>query len=206
MTGKRAGVVLAGGRSERFGERDKALAVVDGEPMLARVVSRVGEAVDRAVVNCRAEQREAFERALEGSRTDVTVAVDSVPGEGPLAGLRTGLDAVGCEYAAVVACDMPGVEPAFLSRLFERAAGHDAAVPVLDDDPQPAQAVYRVPAIRRAADHQLSEGRRSLRGALGRLDAVEVPVASVVDVPARRSLADLNTREALAAFEADTDG
>lgn len=206
MTGARAGVVLAGGGSERFGDRDKALATVDGEPMLARVASRVGEAVGHVVVNCRAEQREAFERALSESGVDVTVAVDPTPDEGPLAGLRTGLDAVGCEYVAVVACDMPGVEPAFLSRLFERAAGHDAAVPVLDDEPQPAQAVYRAPAIRRAAQRQLSNDRRSLRGALGRLDVVEVPVEAVADVPARRSLADLNTREALAAFEADTDG
>jgi molybdopterin-guanine dinucleotide biosynthesis protein A len=56
-----AGVVLAGGRSTRFDDGDKALATVEGTSMLARVVHRLGAVTDVVVVNCRPGQREAFD-------------------------------------------------------------------------------------------------------------------------------------------------
>ncbi|MFB6297091.1 MAG: molybdenum cofactor guanylyltransferase [Salinirussus sp.] len=199
----RAGVVLAGGGSTRFDGGDKALAPVDGEPMLVRVVDRVGAAVDGVVVSCRPAQRGAFRRALAGNPA-VALAVDPVPDEGPLAGLRAALSAVGTRYAAVVACDMPAVDPGFLRALFERARDNDAAVPVASGTPQPAQAVYRVPAMIAAAERRLSAGRRSLRGALAGLDAVEVDPSSV-GAGARRSLVDVNTRADLRAFDPAAD-
>lgn len=63
MSDDRAGVVLAGGFSTQFGDRDKALATADGDPMLARVVDRLNRIVDEVVVSCRRAQREEFERA-----------------------------------------------------------------------------------------------------------------------------------------------
>ncbi len=36
------GVILAGGRSRRFGGGDKALADLDGRSILARVIARCG--------------------------------------------------------------------------------------------------------------------------------------------------------------------
>ena len=203
-TSGRAGVVLAGGYSRRFGERDKALAVVEGEPMLALVLGRLALIVDALFVSCRAAQQPGFERTLDSRPVSPTFVSDPVPGEGPLAGLDAVLQGVDAEYVAVVACDMPAVDPDFLAYLFERAAGRDGAVPRLrDGTPQPAQAVYRTAAMREAAAQELEAGGRSLRGALDRLDVLELPPSKVETQTRWRSLANVNTEAGLGALEAD---
>ena len=111
MSTGRAGIVLAGCDSRRFGEADKALAPVDGTPMVARVVECLGRVVEGVVVSCRDSQREDFERALEEFTPEVAVAFanDPVPDRGPLAGTRTALQAAEADSVAVVGCDVPGL-------------------------------------------------------------------------------------------------
>lgn len=196
--GARTGVVLAGGYSTRFGEEDKALAEVNGESMLALVVGRLAEAVDAVVVSCRPDQQSDFERVLDSLAlaTPVRFALDPTPDRGPLAGIRQSFDSIDARYAAVVACDMPRIDPAFLSVLFERAKGRDGAVPELPDGHlQPVQAVYRVDAMWNVASARLDTGDASLYGALDALDVVTVDGTAVSSVDALRSLRDVNTRE-----------
>ncbi|MXR39954.1 NTP transferase domain-containing protein [Halobaculum sp. WSA2] len=131
----RYAVVVAGGRSTRFGDRDKAVADLAGTPMIRRVADRVADATDRLVVNCRSDQREAIEDAMAGYPNPVRYAEDPEPDEGPTAGIRTGLRAAeawadddgtadGRDAAAfVVACDMPFVDPALVAALFDRLDG-----------------------------------------------------------------------------------
>ena len=47
----RASLVLAGGRSTRFGDSDKAVAELAGTPMIRRVVDRVAGVVSEVVIN-----------------------------------------------------------------------------------------------------------------------------------------------------------
>ena len=203
-TPDRAGIVLAGGYSRRFGEREKALASIDGEPMLGRVLERLDGVVDSLFVSCRAAQKPGFERVLR-SRSPGFVA-DPVPGEGPLFGLHAALREVDAAYVAVVACDMPAVDPDFVAHLFERAAGLDGAVPRLrDGTPQPAQAVYRTEAMREAASRELEAGGRSLRGAVDCLDVLELPPSEVERQTRWCSLANVNTETELAALEGGDD-
>ena len=175
----RAGVVLAGGRSERFGDADKALAEFAGEALVCRVVDRIGGAVDELVVNCRAEQVGPIRRALDGAAVDPAFATDPVPDRGPAAGLATGLAAVTAPLAAVTACDMPRLDPAFLASLFDDAADRTGAVPVLDGYPQPLCAVYRAAPARRACRAALADGDGSLRDVVDRLGPAVVPEPEV---------------------------
>ena len=124
----RSGVIVAGGRSTRFGDADKAVTELAGTPMIRRVADRVAPAVDEVVVNCRADQREAIDAALDGFDHPVSFALDPEPDLGPLAGIAAGLDAAGGTYALVVACDMPFVASALVSSLFERAEGDRKSV------------------------------------------------------------------------------
>jgi len=203
----RTGIVLAGGFSTRFGECDKALATVAGEPMLARVVGRLGSVVDEVVVSCRRDQRPGFDRVL-AERPDATVdryAFDPAPDGGPLVGLLTALEAVETEAAAVVGCDMPWLSPGLFGTLFERVAAHEAAVPEsADGHAHPLHAVYGADASRRAGRARRDAGRRSLCGLVERLDAVALPVA---DVPAGdgRCLRDVDVRTDLEAVESRSE-
>ncbi|MBX0285782.1 molybdenum cofactor guanylyltransferase [Halomicroarcula sp. F28] len=186
------GVVVAGGRSTRFGDREKALAELDGRPMLAHVVATLGAVSDGVVVNCRPDQRTAFADALAGLDVDLAWALDEQPDEGPLSGLATALAAVDTDRAVVLGCDMPLAEPEALSGLRSRLESSDAVVPRTEGGPEPLHAVYRVEPTLRAARATLADGERSLRSLLDRLDVTDVEGA----VPAR-SLTSVDTEARL---------
>jgi molybdopterin-guanine dinucleotide biosynthesis protein A len=194
----RAGVIVAGGRSTRFGDRDKVTVDLAGVPMIRRVADRLASVVDTLVVNCRAEQVDAIAAALAG--VEARYATDPVPDRGPAAGMRTGLDLVGVEqptveYAAVVAADMPLVDPSFVSYLFDRAADHDAALPRLDDRLQPLQAVYRVDAMADACAAALSRDERRVTAAVADLDRVVIEGTELRERTSQETLTNVNTRE-----------
>jgi molybdopterin-guanine dinucleotide biosynthesis protein A len=205
----RSAVIVAGGRSTRFGDRDKAVAELGGVPMIRRVADRLAPVCDRLVVNCRADQRDAIERALSGCAP--AFAIDSEPDRGPVAGIRTGLRAVETEYAAVVACDMPFVDPEFVQYLFDRAAGHDGAVPRPSEWYEPLQAVYSTAEMADACDTALAaSGERAPRilTPIERLDVVVVGSDEVTRHAASDTFDNLNTesefRAASERFETPT--
>ncbi|MXR22527.1 molybdenum cofactor guanylyltransferase [Halobacterium bonnevillei] len=194
----RSAVILAGGRSTRYGDGDKALADLGGTPMLRRVADRLDAVTDELVVNCRADQRDGHLDALDGYSNPVRVALDPEPDEGPMAGIAAGLREARGEYGAVVACDMPFVDPAVVDRLFDRADGHDAAVPEMDDGwYQTTQAVYRADAMAAACEAALERGDRKILAPLGDLDWVAVPEADVASVGDVTTFENLNTRDAV---------
>jgi len=192
---ERTAVVLAGGRSTRFGEADKAVADLAGKPMIRRVVDRITPVVDAVVVNCRAAQRAAIRDALDGAGVPVTFAEDEYPDEGPMAGMATGLRAVDGEYAFVVACDMPFVDAEFVDYLFERAAGHDAAVPRPDQWFETTHAVYRAAAMADACEAALSAGEDRIVAPLFELDFVVVDGDEVRAHGHPRTFENCNTPE-----------
>jgi molybdopterin-guanine dinucleotide biosynthesis protein A len=156
---RRTAVVLAGGRSTRFEGGDKLLSDLAGEPLVRRTVARLAPVVGTVVLNCRDDQREALAAALEGfDGFDLRFAVDPEPDAGPMAGIRTGLRAAPTEFAVVVAGDMPFVEPGLVRHLFARVAGHDAAVPRVEEWYQTTQAVYRAASMADACDRALARG------------------------------------------------
>lgn len=195
----RGGVIVAGGRSTRFGEEDKVLADLAGIPMIRRVAERLSTVVDTLVVNCRADQTATIERVLAG--LEFEFAEDREPDYGPMAGVHTGLRALDTDYAAVVAADMPFVEPEFLSHLFDRTAGHDAAIPRHDGWLQPTQAVYRTTTMADACATALSRGDRALRAALSSLDPVVIEEAELPDHVAPATFTNANTPGEFAAAE-----
>ncbi|WP_331232827.1 molybdenum cofactor guanylyltransferase [Natronorarus salvus] len=194
----REGVIIAGGRSTRFGERDKAIAPLAGVPMIRRVADRVSRATDRLVVNCREDQRGAIDEAMAGYENPIAFAIDRETDAGPMAGIRTGLAAVEAEYAAVVACDMPFVDPAFLDYLFDRAAGHDAAVPRREDGwYQTTQAVFRARSMVEACDRALAAGERKIVAPLFDLEYVVVSEDEIATHAAEWTFENVNTEREL---------
>jgi molybdopterin-guanine dinucleotide biosynthesis protein A len=191
----RAGAIVAGGRSTRFGDSDKAVADLAGTPMIRRVADRLGRVVDELVVNCRNDQVEAIEAALSDHTLDPEFALDEDPDQGPMAGIGTALGAVESEYAAVVACDMPFVDPPFVEYLFERAESHEAAVPRPDEWFQTTQAVYHADAMADACRRALDRGEHRIVEALFELDYVVVEREEVFEHTTEATFQNLNTRE-----------
>jgi len=202
-----AGLIVAGGRSTRFGDCDKAVADLAGTPMIRRVADRIDGVVDELVVNCRAEQVDAVEAALASAEFAPQFAPDERPDYGPMAGIATGLGAVDAEYAFVVACDMPFVDPGFVEFLFGRASGHDAAVPRPDEWFQTTQAVYRAGPMAAACATALDRGEGRIVEPLFDLDYVVVDREEILAHTTLKTFENLNTREefeaAVERFEPD---
>ena len=195
----RAALVLAGGRSTRFGDRDKAVADLAGTPMIRRVVDRIAGVVSEVVINCRADQVDAIAGAFDDSDFAPEFAVDREPDEGPMAGIARGLEAVAAEYTFVVACDMPFVDPEFVAALFERADGRDAAVPRPDEWYQTTQAVSRTEPMAAACRRALDRGDHRIVVPLDDLDRVVLDADEIEAVTTPETFENVNTREEFAA-------
>jgi molybdopterin-guanine dinucleotide biosynthesis protein A len=190
-----SGVIVAGGRSVRMGETEKALVEIAGTPLARRVADRLSAAVDRLVVNCRADQRDGIEAALSGIDPEPRFAIDPDPDRGPVAGIATGLRAVETEYAAVVAVDMPFLDPALLSYLFERAEGHDAAVPRPGEWFEPLHAVYRTEPMIEACERALETPHPRIIEPLSSIDRVVVDRAELLERGSLDSFEGVDTPE-----------
>jgi molybdenum cofactor guanylyltransferase len=117
------GFVLAGGGSTRFG-RDKALARIGDEALLARLCS-----VMRGVTPCVTIIGSPEKYASFGAEC----IPDRWPGEGPLGGIITSLltaagTGVGREVNIIIGCDMPFLTPDWLIYLVQRAQASEAEV------------------------------------------------------------------------------
>jgi molybdenum cofactor guanylyltransferase len=134
-----AGILLAGGRSQRMG-RDKAGLPWHGSTLARRAVGLLARIAEPPVIVVCAPDQE-----LPPLPDWVAVARDPEPGLGPLAGLAVGLAAAGprAEVAAVCAVDAPLAHPAVLAALLGALGPSPAVVPVSDGKPQPLFAVYR---------------------------------------------------------------
>jgi molybdopterin-guanine dinucleotide biosynthesis protein A len=138
-----AGYVLAGGGSTRFGS-DKALAGLDGQPMLLRMTALVEKVAGAACVVAPAERYAGL---------GVSIVPDRWPGAGPLGGIATALlhtaeTLPGCEWNLVLGCDLPFLSVEWLSYLadYARKSGAQAVLPVSAEGPEPLCACYRTDA------------------------------------------------------------
>lgn len=190
MSSRAGGIILAGGSSRRMGE-DKNRLLLGDRTLLAHVIGRVAMVCDPVVVVARS--------AGDYPGCGAAVVADRWPGGGPLGGLITGLDALTTSWAAVVAGDLPFVEPAVLAGLLGLRAGWDAVVPDVGGLPQPHCAVYAKAAVS-VASAVFDAGGRSLRELL---DAPGLRVLYVRDERLREwdpdlvSFLNINTPEDL---------
>lgn len=143
-------VIQAGGQSRRMGT-NKALLRFRGQPLIAWVVERLSGLGDEIIITTNQPEPLAF--------LNLPLAPDLLPGKGALGGLYTALSAARFEQVAVVACDMPFINPDLLrgeANLLD-AGGWDAVVPTDPQGyPEPLSAVYRrstcLPAVKTALD------------------------------------------------------
>lgn len=184
------GIVLCGGRSTRMG-KDKASLTIDGETMIERAIRVVRAVADDVVVVARADQ------AIPAG---THVVHDVVAGLGPLAGIVAGLAASATDVNFIIACDMPLIRTAVLTRLAALRGDADVCVAVADGHASPLCAVYRkhVGAI---GQELLATGERRVMALLDRVQTKRVDAAVFRDIdPDLDSFISCNTPQAYAAL------
>jgi molybdopterin-guanine dinucleotide biosynthesis protein A len=194
------GIILAGGKSTRFGS-DKASALLAGEPLLDWVAAAVAQVCGRVIVVRAAGQ------VLPAINANYEIAEDFVDARGPLAGLVTGMRAAGDGYAFASSCDVPLLRPAVIELLAARAAGRDGAIAVSGGFLQPLVAVYRVETCLPAFERSLAAGNAKLIAALDGLDLAQVDEAALrVADPELLSFRNVNEHRTLAGLETQVGG
>jgi molybdopterin-guanine dinucleotide biosynthesis protein A len=200
MSGRVVGIVLAGGRSRRFGS-DKLAADLDGRPLLHHAIDAIAAVADHVIlVLAPGSAVPALPPSVDGR---LTVARDRVDDAGPLAGLVAGLQAVGAgrdgspgeqDLALVVGGDMPTLDPVVLNLLIEtlRADRQLTAVTLESVDPAPLPLAVRHRAGVVGED-LLASGRGSLLGLVDAVPATQVAADAwrALD-PDRRTLRDVD--------------
>jgi molybdopterin-guanine dinucleotide biosynthesis protein A len=184
------GLVLAGGRSKRFGS-DKLAADLDGVPLLHHAVSRIGALTSEIVVVL----APAAEEPPMPPGAAVSFARDAADGEGPLVGALAGLELVSTRLALVVGGDMPELSVDVLQEMLTVAQRTDAGAVALQDGDRfrPLPTVARAENARVAARALIAGGERRLRSLVTALDPTVIDEASWLALdPERRTLVDVD--------------
>jgi molybdopterin-guanine dinucleotide biosynthesis protein A len=149
------GLVLAGGWSTRM-KRDKATLPYRGKTQLDRAFELAARHCAEVFVSVRAAQVGDAARALH------PMLIDSVPGEGPIVGIRSAMAAFPKVAWLVIACDLPFLSDATLEYLLrERDPGRMATafLSAHDNLPEPLCAIWEPAAGAALAEHQAAGGK-----------------------------------------------
>lgn len=188
--------IQSGGESRRMGQ-NKALMPFMGQPLIARVLNRLAPIAREIFITT--NELESFQFL------NIPLYKDVILGKGALGGLYTALWAARFPVVAVVACDMPFVNPALIlaqrARLLDE--NMDVVIPRSPTGLETLHAVYRrdvcLPAVLEALK---TEQRRMISW----FPAVKVRVMEADEVaqfdPDFRSFINVNTPEEFRQAEA----
>lgn len=150
-------VILAGGKSTRMGT-DKALLRYQGKPLIAHVAAVCQQHVQEVIISSNDPEKYRFLKKR--------IVLDSMPGQGPLAGIIAGLRASTTPYVFVCACDTVRIRRHMVTQMLSRAYGFDAVIPCAPDGFfEPLFAVYKR-TLRARIERAFNRGVRSVRQAL----------------------------------------
>jgi molybdenum cofactor guanylyltransferase len=136
---KRAAIILAGGRGERFQSfpdiwQDKALVELYEKPLLIHAIQNVQSAVEEIAVCVNDENRkERYAEILKNyGIANVKLLVDQKNGclGGPLVAIDTGLRKVYADYCLILPGDMPLMKPEVVEYMFQKARNAHVVVPM----------------------------------------------------------------------------
>ena len=208
--GKRAAIILSGGRAERFQNahetwQDKALVKLLGKPLLIHAVENVSEVVAEVVICVNNESRRVqYSEILKNHGVkDVRLLVDEPCNHlgGPIVGILTGLKATEADYCFTLPSDMPFLQPKVINHMFNSAKDTLVAVPMWPNGRlETLTMVLKKPEVLEIAKTLCILGRpRSddiIRGALNVLLISIVNEISTFD-PELKSFININSQEDL---------
>lgn len=167
-----AGLVLAGGRSRRFGS-EKALVRLDDRTLLEWTLGVLRAGCDSVAVSTRAGS--GAEAIAQGLGLPVLIDDPAHP-DGPLAGVAAGLrwaSSLGAAHLATLPCDNPRAPLDLVSRLHAAGGEAFAAFAETDDGPHPLCALWSIDLLA-SLESELARGHPAVRVFLGDVGGVAV--------------------------------
>jgi molybdopterin-guanine dinucleotide biosynthesis protein A len=167
------GIVLAGGRSSRFGS-DKMAAEYRGRPLLLHAIEAVASVADEIVLVLAPDADPPV--GLSGS---IRIARDPAAYGGPLRGLAAGLASVTTDLALVAGGDMPRLSSSVLRKMCRTIESSDVdAVALLEGKRRRPLPLVLRSRVRETVDELLERGERSLKSLLEAVRVSDIPEAT----------------------------
>ena len=188
-------IVLAGGRSSRFGA-EKLAALVDGEPLLHHAIRAAASVCAEVIV---VGTPDGLPVTLpQDLATTPLVVLDDDRYEGPLAALASAAPSATRERLLVLGGDMPDLQAAIMRRLLTWSRGRTGACLIVDGWAQPLPMGLDRASVTVRSRELVQAGERSLRRLMASLDIEQVPELEwrALD-PAALSLRDIDLPEDL---------
>lgn len=192
-----AAVILAGGRGKRAGGA-KVFLTVGGRCLILEVLERALSLFSQVIISCRKEDSGPLGGIIQSlpQRDRVKTVSDRVEGLGPLEGMAMSLKASEREWAFVMGCDMPLVDPAVVRLMWsKRGEDEDAVIARIGGFLEPLHAFYH----KRCADaveRAISRSRHKITSFLSDISTHVIEERELAHIPGyRRSFLNVNTPE-----------
>ena len=128
------GVILAGGKSSRFGS-NKALAMVDGKPLIQHVADLMSSLFPECILITNTPAEYEF--------LSLPMTHDRYQDSGPLAGIHAALLKISTPRAFVVACDMPNLSPELIQYICNiNEQEYEVIIPSPEKGQEPLFGIY----------------------------------------------------------------
>jgi molybdenum cofactor guanylyltransferase len=137
---RRAAIILAGGKAKRFQTsedswQDKALAELNGKPLLIHATENIQDIVDEIIVVVNQNEtrisryKDVFEKYhIQKARIVTDLKIKNL--SGPLIAILTGLKSTEADYCITIPCDVPMLNRKVAQYLFDEINGSFVAVPM----------------------------------------------------------------------------
>lgn len=152
---KCSGIILAGGRSKRFG-RDKTILKIEGKLLIERQTDLLKPMVNEIIIVSNSDSKFGLFGTIE--------VYDSFKNSGPIGGLHAGLSYASNEKCIVLACDMPFICHDFVKNLLHTAIqekGYEMIIPISKKGIEPLCGIYSRGCIH-WLEQSIKKGERKL--------------------------------------------
>jgi molybdenum cofactor guanylyltransferase len=155
--GKVSAYILAGGASTRMGS-NKAFLSLNGKTFLEVVAERIESAFGTRPCVVTSERNKS-----EFSEWEIYFRIlsDSIPDLGPISGFHAALSDSSGEFTAIIAIDMPTLNPMVFQKLLTmlEESGKDAVCLRIEGTVQPMPSIYRTAKALATLEAGIMEGR-----------------------------------------------
>jgi len=127
-----SGIILAGGKSSRFG-RDKCKAIYNQKELIKYSIEAIKPFVHEIIISSNNNNLEYL---------GYKIIKDDFQNCGPIGGLYSCLKASETEKNLVIPCDMPFVSSDLFKYLLENSENYEAVVPIFNNKIEPLTAVF----------------------------------------------------------------
>ncbi|MBA7608813.1 Molybdenum cofactor guanylyltransferase [subsurface metagenome] len=154
-------IILAGGKSSRMGT-EKGMLSINDQTMLEHICKQLRGTFSQILISAGDAEKYSF--------AGFEIVRDKTPGQGPLMGIASALEASANEINFVVACDIPHIEMDCVRKMLTEARGADIVVPTTGDKKyEPLFAIYRKSALD-AIKRTLRKGERKISEVFGKCE------------------------------------